>query len=123
MPVAARPTFIRMKHPLSSRLLGAALMLGLAASALAVPAPPKPPKPPKPPRPPSHAANSAQLLRAHTATSQQQLLLKARENFFKQHLLEQAHRPERLAGIGGGKRADARRRPVTEITPDSGTAD
>ena len=98
-------------------------MLGLAASALAVPAPPKPPKPPKPPRPPSHAANSAQLLRAHTATSQQQLLLKARENFFKQHLLEQAHRPERLAGIGGGKRADARRRPVTEITPDSGTAD
>ena len=50
----------------------------------------------------NHAANNVELLRVYAATSQQQLLSKAHETFSQQHLLEQAHRPERLAGIDGG---------------------
>ena len=111
-------------------LLCGALLLTLAPTASAVPHPPKP----------NHqaallqqhaktaaqqhllsqaaAARQHQLLAIHAQTSGQ-LLLKTHENFFKQHIIEEANRPVPPPPFYGYEYGDRilNRAPVTRIEP------
>ena len=73
-------------------LLAGGLLLSLAAGAFAVPKRATPNNQANLQRT-AAAARQHQLLAAHTQAAQQQHLLKTRENFTKQHIIEQARRP------------------------------
>ena len=95
---------------LPAPLLCGAILLSLASIASAVPVPPKPAQP----------SNQAALLqRAAAAARQHQLLAIHALASQQQLLLQQAHRPERLAAIaGGGPYGQSRSAPVTKIQND-----